>query len=165
MAALPWRPLAGRARPGSPTTSHVKADRRIVLAPAWPSTGTECQAEPGTAGTTRRARLDGRSSSALGPRRAFCRPVSRECRGNEKGTKPLRTGLTLARVDPPVRGPRRSETGRDPRWALGNPDSDGEGGIRTPDGRKRPYRFSRPGRTGPASGRSAPVSSVHDQRP
>ena len=65
--------------------------------------------------------------------------------GTAGGTTTRERGPTLACADPracgctpaPDRGYLPAERGK-------TADFNGEGGIRTPDGRKRPYRFSRP---------------------
>jgi hypothetical protein len=69
-------------------------------------------------------------------------------RGNGEGTASHTQGLTLARVDPPgwVNAPAQRSA-----YCPANSTKTGktsctqrEGGSRTPDGRKRPYRFSSP---------------------
>ena len=65
--------------------------------------------------------------------------------GTAGGTTTRKRGPTVACVDPqthrcPKALPRGYLAAQDGKTAV----SSGEGGIRTPDGRKRPYRFSRP---------------------
>jgi hypothetical protein len=130
-AALARCGLAGRARARSPATSHVEPDRRIALAPARPATA------PGVRRSLALRAPFGEPRSMVAHRRLSMRGGHSVApsRGNVEGTKrernPSEQGLRWPALTHRC-GPRRSQAGCDHRWALGDPDSDGEGGFEPP---------------------------------